>query len=98
MNSCSSFLLLPDATFNRETYGELFKMTEQQLNLFESLGPREALLMRRDGVTKVVTLNLDPRSYAIFSTRPKDRARRGRLIERWGLEDGITRFVAGEDA
>jgi type IV secretion system protein VirB4 len=55
-------------------------------------------LMRRDGITKVVTLNLDPRSYAIFSTRPKDKARRGRLIERWGLEDGITRFVAGEDA
>ncbi len=98
VNSCTSFLLLPDATFNREFYGELFKMTEQQLNLFESLGPREGLLMRRDGITKVVTLNLDPRSYAIFSTRPKDRARRGRLIERWGLEDGITRFVAGEDA
>ena len=98
VNSCTSFLLLPDATFNRQFYGELFKMTEQQLNLFESLGPREGLLMRRDGVTKVVTLNLDPRSYAIFSTRPKDRARRGRLIERWGLEDGITRFVAGEDA
>jgi type IV secretion system protein VirB4 len=98
VNSCTSFLLLPDATFNREFYGELFKMTEQQLNLFESLAPREALLMRRDGITKVVTLNLDPRSYAIFSTKPKDRIRRGRLIEKWGLEDGITRFVAGEDA
>ncbi len=98
VNSCTSFLLLPDATFNRQFYGELFKMTEQQLNLFESLGPREGLLMRRDGITKVVTLNLDPRSYAIFSTRPKDRARRGRLIAKWGLEDGITRFVAGEDA
>ena len=98
VNSCSSFLLLPDATFNRDTYGKLFKMTEQQLNLFESLGPREALLMRRDGITKVVTLNLDPRSYAIFSTKPMDRARRGRLIAKWGLEDGITRFVAGEDA
>ena len=98
VNSCTSFLLLPDATFNRKFYGELFKMTEQQLNLFESLGQREALLMRRDGITKVVTLNLDPRSYAIFSTKPMDRARRGRLIEKWGLEDGITRFVAGEDA
>ena len=98
VNSCTSFLLLPDATFNRDFYGELFKMTDQQLNLFESLGPREGLLMRRDGITKVVTLNLDPRSYAIFSTKPKDRARRGRLIDRWGLEDGITRFVAGEDA
>ncbi len=98
VNSCTSFLLLPDATFNRDYYGKLFKMTDQQLNLFESLGPREGLLIRRDGITKVVTLNLDPRSYAIFSSKPKDRARRGRLIERWGLEDGITRFVAGEDA
>jgi type IV secretion system protein VirB4 len=98
VNSCTSFLLLPDATFNRAFYGELFKMTDQQLNLYESLRPREALYMRRDGLTKVVTLNLDPRSYAIFSTRPKDKARRGRLIEKWGLKEGITRFVAGEDA
>ena len=97
VNSCTSFLLLPDATFNRRYYGDLFKMTDQQLDLFESLRPREALYMRRDGLTKVVTLNLDPRSYAIFSTRPKDKARRGRLIEKWGLRDGITRFVAGED-
>jgi type IV secretion system protein VirB4 len=98
VNSCTSILLLPDATFNRKFYGELFKMTDQQLNLFESLGAREALYLRRDGLTKVVTLNLDPRSYAIFSTRPKDRARRGRLITKWGLQEGITKFVSGEDA
>ncbi|NYF54108.1 VirB4 family type IV secretion system protein [Tunturiibacter gelidoferens] len=98
VNSCTTILLLPDATFNREVYGKLFKMNEQQLNLFESLGRREALCMRRDGLTKVVTLNLDPRSYAIFSTKPKDRARRGRLIGKWGLQEGITKFVSGEDA
>ena len=44
--------------------------------------------MRRDGITKVITLNLDPRSYAIFSTRPKDRARRGGLIARVGTGRG----------
>ncbi len=98
VNSCSSFLLLPDATFNRKVYGELFKMTEQQLSLFESLRPREALSMRRDGLTKVVRLNLDPRSYAIFSTKPKDRVRRARLIEKYGLREGIDRFAAGEPA
>ena len=98
VNSCSSFLLLPDATFNRKVYGELFKMNEQQLHLFENLEPREALYIRRDGLTKVVKLNLDPRSYAIFTTRPKDRARRGRLIAKYGLQEGITKFVAGEDA
>ena len=34
-------------------------MNEQQLALFESLQDREALYMRRDGLTKVVKLNLD---------------------------------------
>src|SRR6185437_4069009 len=54
VNSCTSFLFLKDATFNRRRYAELFKMTEQQLALFESLQDREALYIRRDGLTKVI--------------------------------------------
>ena len=96
VNSCTSFLFLPDATFNRKFYGELFKMTDQQLDLFESLREREGLYMRRDGLTKVVMLNLDKRSYAKFSTRPKDRILRAKLIDKYGLTEGIERFAHGE--
>jgi type IV secretion system protein VirB4 len=96
VNSCTSFLFLKDATFNRKRYAELFKMNEQQLALFESLQDREGLYMRRDGLTKVVTLNLDNRSYATFSTKPKDRVRRTKLIEKYGLSEGISRFAQGE--
>jgi type IV secretion system protein VirB4 len=96
VNSCTSFLFLKDATFNRKRYAELFKMNEQQLTLFESLQDREGLYMRRDGLTKVVKLNLDNRSYAVFSTKPKDRVRRTRLIAKYGLTEGITRFAQGE--
>ncbi len=96
VNSCTSFLFLKDATFNRKRYAELFKMNEQQIALFESLRDREGLYMRRDGITKVVTLNLDKRSYAAFSTKPKDRVRRTKLIEKYGLTEGITRFAEGE--
>ena len=98
VNSCTSFLFLPDATFNRGYYGELFKLSEQQLDLFESLQQREALYVRRDGITKVITLNLDKRSYAKFSTKPKDHARRAKLVERYGLTDGLERFAQGETA
>ncbi len=98
VNSCTSFLFLPDSTFNRKYYGELFKLSEQQLDLFESLQQREALYVRRDGLTKVITLNLDKRSYAKFSTKPKDRARRAKLVEKYGLADGIERFAQGEHA
>ncbi len=96
VNSCTSFLFLKDATFNRKRYAELFKMNEQQIALFESLQEREGLYMRRDGLTKVVTLNLDSRSYATFSTKPKDRVRRSKLIEKYGLTEGIARFAQGE--
>jgi type IV secretion system protein VirB4 len=96
VNSCTSFLFLKDATFNRKRYAELFKMNEQQLALFESLQDLEGLYMRRDGLTKVVRLNLDSRSYAIFSTKPKDRVRRSKLIAKYGLTEGIARFAQGE--
>jgi type IV secretion system protein VirB4 len=96
VNSCTSFLFLKDATFNRKRYAELFKMNQQQIALFESLQDREGLYMRRDGLTKVVTLRLDNRSYAAFSTKPKDRVRRAKLIEKYGLTEGITRFAQGE--
>jgi type IV secretion system protein VirB4 len=96
VNSCTSFLFLKDATFNRKRYAELFKMNEQQLTLFESLQDREGLYMRRDGLTKVIKLSLDSRSYAIFSTKPKDRVRRAKLIAKYGLTEGIARFAQGE--
>jgi type IV secretion system protein VirB4 len=98
VNSCTSFLFLPDATFNRKFYGELFKLSQQQLDLFESLRRREGLYVRRDGITKVITLNLDSRSYAKFSTRPKDKVRRSKLVEMYGLHEGIERFAQGEIA
>jgi type IV secretion system protein VirB4 len=98
VNSCTSFLFLRDATFNRKRYAELFKMNEQQIALFESLQDREALYIRRDGLTKVVILNLDSRSYATFSTKPKDRVRRSKLIAKYGLAEGIARFAQGESA
>ncbi len=98
VNSCTSFLFLPDATFNRKRYAELFKMNDQQLALFESLQNREALYIRRDGVTKIIRLNLDNRSYAVFSTKPKDRVRRSKLIAKYGLTEGIDRFAQNETA
>lgn len=98
VNSCTSFLFLPDVTYNRTHYADLFNLNSQQLNLFESLHEREGLYIRRDGVTKVVTLNLDSNSYAKFSTKPKDRVRRSKLVEIYGLHEGLARFAKGEVA
>jgi type IV secretion system protein VirB4 len=98
VNSCSTFLFLRDETFNRRDYAELFKLNSQQLDLYESLKEREGLYVRRDGLTKVIKLNLDENSYAAFSTKPKDRVRREKLVQRYGLSEGLDRFARGEVA
>ncbi|HEX5424037.1 MAG TPA: hypothetical protein VF283_18245 [Bryobacteraceae bacterium] len=85
INACTTQMFLPDPTFNRDLYGRLFHLNEQELANLASLGPREFLL-KRPSYSKVLKLNLDPKSYWLFTTRPKDRVRRERLIEELGYD------------
>jgi hypothetical protein len=47
--------------------------------------PRE-LILKRAGYSKILKLNLDPKSYWLFTTRPKDRLVRDRLIADLGYD------------
>jgi type IV secretion system protein VirB4 len=85
VNACTTQLFLGDPTFNRERYQKLFNLNDQEVLNLASLAPREALL-KRAGFSKILKLNLDPRSYWLFSTRPKDRLRRAKAIEEHGYD------------
>ena len=90
VNACSTFLFLEDPTFNRERYRKLFNLNEREIENLASLQPREALL-KRAGYSKIIRLNLDPKSLWLFSTRPKDRVRRAREIELYGFDEAFRR-------
>ena len=90
VNACSTFLFLEDPTFNRERYRKLFNLNEREIENLASLQPREALL-KRAGYSKIIRLNLDPKSLWLFSTKPKDRVRRAREIELYGFDEAFRR-------
>jgi len=73
-----------------EAIRELFKMNEQQMRS-SKLQDAKVSTCAATG-TKVIKLNLDNRLRSL-STKPKDRVRRSRLIAKYGLTEGITRFV-----
>jgi type IV secretion system protein VirB4 len=85
INACTTQLFLPDSTFNRDLYRKLFNLNDQELLNLASLMPREALL-KRPGYSKILKLNLEPRSYWLFTTRPKDRLMRDRLVAELGYD------------
>ena len=85
VNACTTQLFLGDPTFNRERYQKLFNLNDQEVLNLAGLAPREALL-KRAGFSKILKLNLDAKSYWLFTTRPKDRLRRARAIEEHGYD------------
>ncbi|HJT69790.1 MAG TPA: hypothetical protein VJ731_06295 [Terriglobales bacterium] len=85
INACTTQLFLPDPTFNRELYRKLFNLNDQEVLNLASLMPRE-LMLKRAGYSKILKLNLDPKSYWLFTTRPKDRLVRDRLIADLGYD------------
>jgi hypothetical protein len=46
-------------------------------------------MLKRAGYSKILKLNLDPKRYWLFTTRPRDRMMRDRLIAELGYEGAI---------
>jgi type IV secretion system protein VirB4 len=95
VNACSTFLFLPDPTFNRDRYRKLFHLNDREVENLATLEPREALL-KRSGHSKIIRLNLDAKSLWLFSTKPKDRLRRAREIELYGFDEAFRRQLAAQ--
>lgn len=85
VNACTTQFFLPDPTFNRELYRRLFNLNDQDLANLASLEVREFLL-KRARHSKVLKLNLDAKSYWLFTTRPRDRVIREQMITDLGCE------------
>jgi hypothetical protein len=58
------------------------------------LVPRQQLLLKRPDVTKVLSLNVDPKSYWIYTNTPLDNERMEAIVRQYGFEAGLDRLAA----
>ena len=75
--------------------GRVFRLNERELELVRELVPKRELYLRRPNSTGVLRLNVDPKSYWLYTSSPPDAEKRGEFIERYGLEQGIERLSKG---
>lgn len=75
--------------------GQAFRLNERELELVRELVPKRELYLRRPNSTGVLRLNVDPKSYWLYTSSPPDAEKRGEFIERYGLEQGIERLSKG---
>lgn len=94
IESCPTKLFLVNPDFNRARYAELFQLSEMDIELLAGLTPRQ-LLLKRPSVTKVLLLNVDPKSYWIYTNSPADNARLDGAVAAMGLEQALTFLARG---
>ena len=75
--------------------GEVFQLNDHEIELIRGLIPKRELYLRRPNATGVLRLNVDPKSYWLYTSSPLDAEKRARSVERYGLAAGIERLAQG---
>lgn len=93
VESCPTKLLLANPSLDRAQYADLFHLNAMELDRLSELTPRRQLLLKRPGLSKVLTLNVDPHSYWLYTNTPLDNDRVAAMVREHGLPEALQRLA-----
>ncbi len=83
IDNCETVAFLGNPNFDRELYRTSFGFNERELEIAAHLKAREFLLKTQER-SKVLRLNVDPKAYWRYTTRPKERYQRQQALAEHG--------------
>jgi type IV secretion system protein VirB4 len=89
VENCPTKLLLSNPQLDSAVYGDLFGLTNTEQARVRTLTSKRQFLLKRDKLSKVLNLNVDPKSYWLFTTNPYEAKRRDEAIARVGLHAAL---------
>ncbi|MGB9067342.1 MAG: DUF87 domain-containing protein [Candidatus Acidiferrales bacterium] len=95
VESCPTKIFLANPDMDRELYQGQFHLNETETELVSTLRPKQQLLIKTPDYAKVANLNVDPKSYWLYTNDPFDNQRRREAFEAYGFEKGLE-VLAGE--
>jgi type IV secretion/conjugal transfer VirB4 family ATPase len=89
VESCGTKIFLANPSLNEDLYRDVLKLPPQAIDLIRGLRPKGQLLVSKPSHTKVLNLDVDPRSYWLYTNDPNDNAHRDEAIKKYGFERGL---------
>lgn len=93
VESCPTKLLLANPSLDTQEYVDLFHLNPMEVELLTGLVPRQQLLLKRPSLAKVLSLNVDPKSYWIYTNTPVDNERVAAIFRECGFDAGLARLA-----
>jgi type IV secretion system protein VirB4 len=95
VESCATKMFLANPDMDRDLYRRQFHLNETEVDLIASLVPKQQFLLKTPELAKVANLNVDRRSYWLYTNDPYDNRKRKEAFEAYGFEKGLS-VLAGE--
>jgi len=95
VESCATKIFLANPEMDRDLYKRQFHLNDTEVELIAALLPKQQFLVKTPELAKVANLNVDKRSYWLYTNDPYDNRRRKEAFDAYGFEKGLE-VLAGE--
>jgi type IV secretion/conjugal transfer VirB4 family ATPase len=95
IESCATKIFLANPDMDRDLYRRQFHLNETEVELIANLIPKQQFLIKTPDLGKVANLNVDRKSYWLYTNDPYDNKKRKEAFETHGFERGLE-MLAGE--
>ena len=95
IESCATKIFLANPDMDRDLYRRQFHLNETEVELIANLVPKQQFLIKTPELGKVANLNVDPKSYWLYTNDPYDNKKRKEAFAAHGFERGLE-VLAGE--
>lgn len=97
IESCPTKIFLANPDMDRDLYQRQFHLNDNEIELISTLVPKRQMLIKNPDIAKVANLEVDPKSYWLYTNDPFDNRKRKEAFETYGFEKGLE-ILAGASA
>jgi len=95
VESCATKLFLANPDMDRDVYRRQFHLNDTEVEWISTLLPKRQFLIKTPELAKVANLNVDRRSYWLYTNDPYDNQRRKEAFAAHGFEKGLDVLAGG---
>jgi hypothetical protein len=81
---------------DRDLYQRQFHLNDNEIELISTLRPKQQLLIKTPELTKIANLEVDSKSYWLYTNDPFDNRKRADAFETFGFEKGLEVLAGGQ--